>query len=429
MKTTVVARNDMRPTGTTTPEDRRPARRVVAEHSLDRRRASGWSATAARAKVACIAIVMAGCVPFAGTRGTPEQLALRARLQATLDSIHAAGRFPGITAGVVLADGTAFGLASGFADTALRVRMTPADRLLQGSVGKTYVSAVALQLVHEGRISLDEQVATYLGGEPWYPRLANAAEVTVRQLMNHTSGIVRYEFKPEFTRDLTANPAKVWAPRELIAYLLDAPAPFAPGQGWEYSDSNYILLGMIIERVTGNSYYAEMQRRLLRPLGLRNTVPSSSRTIPGLAQGYAGADNPFGGTDAMITNGRFAINPQFEWTGGGIASTSEDLARWAKALYEGRAFDPSLMPQALDGVPARLGRDVRYGLGVMLRPTPLGMTYGHSGFFPGYLTEVMYFPDTKVAIAVQVNTSVSRSVGGSPTRFILALAQTLAAGR
>jgi D-alanyl-D-alanine carboxypeptidase len=129
----------------------------------------------------------------------------------------------------------------------------------------------------------------------------------------------------------------------------------------------------------------------------------------------------------MIVNGQFAINPQFEWTGGGIASTSEDLARWAKALYEGRAFDPSLMPEALNGVPARLGRDVRYGLGIMLRPTPLGITYGHSGFFPGYLTEVMYFPDTKVAIAVQVNTSVQRNLGGSPTRFIIALAQTIAA--
>src|SRR5687768_14571632 len=356
---------------------------------------------------------------------TSAHRALRSRLQATLDSIHAAGRFPGITAGVVLGDGTSFGLASGFADTALGIRMTPNDRLLQGSVGKTYVAAVALQLVQEGRLALDEKISTYLGGEPWFSRLANGADVTVRQLMNHTSGIVRYEFKPEFTRDLTASPAKVWEPRELIAYLLDTPAPFAAGQGWEYSDSNYILLGMIIERVTGNRYYAEMQRRLLRPLGLRNTVPSDSRTIPGLVQGYAGPNNPFGGTDAMITNGQFAINPQFEWTGGGIASTSEDLARWAKALYDGQAFGQPLMDEALNGVPARLGRDVRYGLGVMLRPTALGMTYGHSGFFPGYLTEVMYFPDSKVAIAVQVNTSVQRSLGGSPTRFIMALANTV----
>jgi D-alanyl-D-alanine carboxypeptidase len=358
---------------------------------------------------------------------TSAHRALASRLQATLDSIHAAGRFPGVTAGVVLGDGTAFGLASGFADTARKIRMTPSDRLLQGSVGKTYVAAVALQLVQEGRLALDEKVSTYLGAEPWYGRLANGADVTVRQLMNHTSGVVRYEFKPEFTRDLTANPAKVWEPRELIAYLLDTPAPFAAGQGWEYSDSNYILLGMIIERITGSSYYAEMERRLLRPLGLRNTVPSNSRTIPGLVQGYAGPNNPFGGTDAMLANGVFAINPQFEWTGGGIASTSEDLARWAKALYESHAFGQPMMTEALNGVPARLGRDVRYGLGVMLRPTALGMTYGHSGFFPGYLTEVMYFPDAKVAIAVQVNTSVQRSLGGSPTRFIMALANTIVA--
>ncbi len=376
-----------------------------------------------------------GCVPGSApdtapeaTGENPRHAALRSRLQATLDSIHAAGGFPGITAGVVLADGTALGLASGYADTSLKIRMRADDRLLQGSVGKTYVAAVALQLVHEGRLALDERVARYLGSEPWFARLANGADITVRQIMNHTSGVVRYEFKPEFTRDLTANPEKVWRPEELMAYLLDTPAPFPAGGGWEYSDSNYILLGMIIERLTGDSYYAEMQRRLLIPLGLRNTVPSDSRTIPGLVQGYAGANNPFGGTDAMITDGRFAINPQFEWTGGGIASTSEDLARWAKALYEGGAFDRSLLPEALDGVPARLGPGVRYGLGAILRPTPLGMTYGHSGFFPGYLTEVMYFPEARTAIAVQLNTSALRRGAGPPSRFVLALAQALKNG-
>ena len=392
-------------------------------------RSRAWIAAALLSTACTTAAPSSGTATAVSARAiTPAQLAIRGRLQATLDSIHAAGRFPGITAGVVLEDGTAFGLASGLADTALRIPMKPSDRLLQGSVGKTYVSAVALQLVNEGKIALDDKVATHLGMEPWYGRLANGADITIRQLMNHTSGVVRYEFKPEFTRDLTASPDRSWTPPELIAYLLDAPAPFAAGQGWEYSDSNYILLGMIIERVTGNRYYDEMRRRILEPLQLRNTVPSDSRLIPGLAQGYAGPNNPFGGADAMISGGRFAINPQFEWTGGGIASTSEDLARWAKALYEGRGIPPALMPQAIDGVPARgLGREARYGLGVILRPTTLGMTWGHSGFFPGYLTEVMYFPDTKVAIAVQVNTSVQRSLGGSPTRFIIALAQVLAA--
>ncbi len=356
---------------------------------------------------------------------TAQQASLRAKLQTTLDSLHRTGTAPGLSAGFSLSDGTSFGLASGMADTALKIPLKPSDRLLQGSVGKTYVAAVVLQLVHEGKIKLDEKVSTYLGHLPWYSRLANGSDITVRHIMNHTSGVVRYEFKPEFTRDLTASPDKVWKPEELIAYLLDSPAPFGPGTGWEYSDSNYILLGMIIERVTGNKYYAEMQRRLLVPLGLRNTVPSDSRTVPGLAQGYAGPRNQFGGADAMISNGRFAINPQFEWTGGGIASTTEDLARWAKLLYEGKAFDPSLMAQALDAVPARLGRDVKYGLGVIVRPTALGTTYGHSGFFPGYLTEVMYFPEMKVAVAVQTNSSTGRS----PAAALVALAQVIAASK
>jgi D-alanyl-D-alanine carboxypeptidase len=355
---------------------------------------------------------------------------LAPKLQAWLDSLTAASRFPGITAGIAFADGSTLGIASGFADTARKVRMTPASRLMQGSVGKTYVSAVALQLVHEGKIKLDEPIATYLGREPWFARLANGRDVTVRMLMNHTSGVVRYEFKPEFTRDLTASPDRVWKPEELIAYLLDTPAPFAAGSAWEYSDSNYILLGMIIERVTGSTYYAEMKRRLLEPHALRNTVPSDSRTIPGLVQGYAGPSNQFGGTDAMIgADGRFAINPQFEWTGGGIVSTSEDLARWMRIVHTGKAFDPSLLAQFRTGVPARLGQGVQYGLGVIIRPTPLGTAYGHSGFFPGYLTETLYFPDIGTAVAVQVNTSARSASPNLLLRAVNELARIVAEGR
>jgi D-alanyl-D-alanine carboxypeptidase len=157
-------------------------------------------------------------------------------------------------------------------------------------------------------------------------------------------------------------------------------------------------------------------------LKLTRTLPSDSRVIPGLIQGYAGANNPFGGTDAMIAEGRFVINPQFEWCGGGMASTTEDLARWAKALYEGRAFDRSLLSQMLDGVPAKLGPEAKYGLGVIIRPTALGISYGHSGFFPGYITEMIYFPEHKFAIAVQVNTSVPRATGKPLSRFISDLA-------
>ena len=139
-----------------------------------------------------------------------------------------------------------------------------------------------------------------------------------------------------------------------------------------------------------------------------------------MVQGYAGPNNPFGGTDAMIQTGKFVINPQFEWTGGGYASTAEDLARWAKMIYEGKAFSADLLPQVLDGVAApMLGRETKYGLGVIIRQTSVGTAYGHSGFFPGYMTDMMYFPEQKIAVAVQVNTSVSRSLGKPLARVLV----------
>ena len=348
---------------------------------------------------------------------------VRTRVQATLDSIRAGGAFPGMSAGLALPDGQVLSLATGLSDTALRTPLGPDALLLAGSVGKTYVAAVALQLVSEGKLSLDEPISTYLGTEPWFSRLPNAAAITVRMLMNHTSGLVRYEFKPEFTRDLTANPDKVWRPAELVAYILDTEAPFPAGGGWDYSDTNYIVLGMIIERVAGATLNDEIARRLLRPLTLTRTVPSDRREIPGLAQGYAGPGNPFGGTDAMIVNGKFAINPQFEWAGGGYAVSGGDLARWAKALYEGRAFDRSLVAAMVDGVPAKLGPEARYGLGVIVRPTPLGPTWGHSGFFPGYVTEMRYFPEHRIAVAFLINTSVPGALGRAPGAVIDALAR------
>jgi D-alanyl-D-alanine carboxypeptidase len=239
---------------------------------------------------------------------------------------------------------------------------------------------------------------------------------------------VRYEFKEQFTKDLTADTDKVWRPLELISYIFDTQAPFEAGKGWDYSDTNYIVLGMIIEKVTGKRYYDLVDKRILQPLKLRHTVASDSRVIRGLVQGYAGEGNPFGGTDAMIKDGKFSINPQFEWTGGGMASTTEDLARWAKAMYEARAFDARLLPEMLTGTSApMLGKEAKYGLGVIIRPTGLGTSYGHSGFFPGYLTEMIYFPEHKIALALQVNSSVPRVLGKPPVRFLVEAAEIILA--
>jgi D-alanyl-D-alanine carboxypeptidase len=363
---------------------------------------------------------------YAQTRSAPA--VLEQRLQAKLDSLHAAGSFPGATVGVALADGSMLALAVGEADTMSHTRMRPDDMMLAGSTGKTFFGAVALQLVSEGRLSLDDPISRYLGSEPWFSRLPNGPDITIRMLMNHTSGLVRYEFDDAFTQAVRAEPYRVWKPEEQVAYILGSEPPFAAGQGWTYSDTNYIVLAMIMERVTGEPMYDAIRRRLIGPLGLDRIVPQTGPDLPGLVQGYAGVTNPFGDADAMIENGRFAFDPSFEWAGGGFMVNSAALARWAKLLYENRAFDPALNADFYNGVETRgLGPGARYGLGVIITETPLGTAYGHSGFFPGYFTEVRYWPEHRFAIAIQLNTSAGRPLAGGTGRALAELAGIVSA--
>src|SRR5688572_14529584 len=212
--------------------------------------------------------VWLGVLAVSALSGTLSAQGLAQRLQTRLDSLHRGGRFAGAQLAVAMPDGSVLALATGFADTAKKEAMTPRHLLLQGSVGKTYASALALQLIHERKIDLEAPISKYLASEPWFSRLPNAQSITVRQLMNHTSGLVRYEFNERFTTDLSAAGDRVWKPQELVAYILDTAAPFAAGQGWDYSDTNYIVLGMIMEKVTGRAYYDLVRERVLRPAGL-----------------------------------------------------------------------------------------------------------------------------------------------------------------
>ncbi len=350
-------------------------------------------------------------------------------LQAKLDSLRLAGNFPGLSIAIVYQDNSSLALTSGLNDKERNIILKSSDLFLQGSTGKTYVSAIAMQLIGEKKLNIDTKVAEYLGKYDWYKRLPNNAEMTVRMIMNHSSGIMRYEFKEAFTKDLTTNPEKAWKPEELLSYVLDEKAPFKAGEGWDYSDTNYILLGMVIENITGVPLNESIRKNLLAPLKLKYTFPSDRRKLTGLAQGYAGEGNEFGGKDKVINeNGLFIINPQFEWAGGGYYSTSEDLAKWAKHLYEGRAFDPTLLPLLLQSVPAKLGKGTNYGLGVIIRQTPVGIAQGHSGFFPGYLTEMYYFPEHKISIAVQANSSDFKKIKMNTLKVLTEMAGAVVTG-
>jgi D-alanyl-D-alanine carboxypeptidase len=170
----------------------------------------------------------------------------------------------------------------------------------------------------------------------------------------------------------------------------------------------------------------------LTPLGLKGVAPSTSRRIAGLVPGYAGPRDPIGLPDEVMKDGVFAINPQFEWAGGGFATSAVDLARWGHELYVGRALSPAARKLMIDSaIPARLGAGAQYGLGVIIRPpqTQLGMTsvtWGHSGFFPGYSTELIHFVDSGLTLAIQINSSGPRTQGSaSPLRVLYEIAKIL----
>ncbi len=328
---------------------------------------------------------------------------LQDRLRLKLEEYRERHNLPGASLGFTLSDGRPGAVAVGLADKENVRFLDVTDRLLSGSVGKTYVSAVVLQLAGEKALDLDDPIGKWLADEPWFDRLPNCDGITVRMLMNHTSGIPEYIYHPDIGRDILADPDHVWKPEERLAYILDQEPLFPPEKGWAYADANYIVLGIIIEKETGRSYYSELERRILRPLGLNDTVPADSRAVPGLIPGYAGRKNPFEMTGRTIRDGKFAFNTQLEWTGGGLASTPRDLARWTRAVYRGEAFPPELMQTMLEGKPTGWAEGDRYGLGVQIWPSRLGVACGHGGWFPGYLSLMAYYKDPGVSVALQVN--------------------------
>ena len=324
---------------------------------------------------------------------------VRQKMNSIYDTIDHAGAI----FAVVLPDGTYGAVPVGYADQEAGRLMHAEHRMLGGSTGKIFVSAVIMQLVEEGILDLDRPVKEYLGKYDWYRRVQNADQLTLRNLMRHASGISRYVFEEQFQKEVLLDPDRRWKPSELIAYVLDKEPLFAAGSDFAYSDTNYILAAMVLEEVTGKSMYQLVKKRILKPYGLKRISPQVKRKIKGLAVGYNGANDPFF-PGRTVKDGVYQYNLQFEWAGGGFVMNPQDLARAGKLIYEGKVFDPALMSDFFDGIDAgRLGG--RWGLGVHITETPYGKSYGHSGFFPGYITNMQYFPDKGIAIAYQVNSS------------------------
>ena len=263
-------------------------------------------------------------------------------------------------------------------------------RFRAGSVTKTFVATVVLQLVDEGELRLDDTV------EKWLPGVVpNGDHITVRHLLNHTSGL--YDFKDTLTPpEILASRWKTWTATEVIQRALAEPPTFEPpGRAFDYSNTNYTLLGEIIEKATGESYGDEVMRRLIKPLHLKGTeMPGTSTRIPGPhPHGYVPTD------DGLLDFTE--MNPSIFGAGGELISTTADLNRFFTALLGGELLPAHLLDEMKK--PAVEGR--AYGLGLAWRDTPCGVVYGNDGDSLTYQTWSFSTPDGdhQVTVALTPN--------------------------
>ncbi len=358
-----------------------------------------------------IGLKLGGVLDAPATDPVSEVVDLSFAVQGRLDELRDEIGFPGATASFVLPDGRSGRIAVGTLDPDGDEPMPPEARMLAGSVGKMFVATTVLDLVGRGELDLDAPLSDLLGDEPWFDRLPNAADLTLRNLMTHTSGMPDHLEQEAYLADCRAisapggDPDTVIPPLQCVGYVLDL-EPLGPADGaFRYTDTNYILVGLTVEKATGRPYYDLAVERVIEPLGLADTAPQIGRDLPGLVRGHMPADNMFGLPPVTHgDDGRLTHDPVLEWCGGGMMSSSSDLARFAHALYRGTALPWDYRPDLLRGEPltGRLAPGL-YGLATFIRESDRGHTLGHTGWYPGYNTAVTHWVGHGVTVAVQVN--------------------------
>jgi len=316
---------------------------------------------------ACAAAVTLSASP--AVAGPAPDSALRAAMLATLDA-GATGMMARVDDG---RDVTRIGVGVARLDPRRPIRL--GDQVRVGSITKSMVSTVALQLVGEGRLRLGDTV------ERWLPGLVPGGEkITIRMLLNHTSGIYNYTEDPGFIPAILADPYRYWSPRELVAVATSHEPLFAPGTSWSYSNTGYILVGLVLEKVTGTPIQTLLDRRVIKPLHLHDTFFATSGRFRGsYAHGYL--------PPSLTGDGYLDVSgwpPSWAWAAGAVVSTAADLAHFYQALMSGRLLRPWLLEQMTTTVAVAEG--FRYGLGIYAMSTACGEVWGHDGGIPGYVS-------------------------------------------
>ncbi|MDW4573664.1 serine hydrolase domain-containing protein [Microbacterium sp. M3] len=371
------------------------------------------------AAVAVIALMLTGCAapgpepaatstPSATTPAFPAETATA--LQDVLDAAPIGDTLPGVIARVVTADGTWTGTAGATAP-GVDEMPTAVDRTRIGSLTKTMTATILLQLVGEGLVSLDDPIAQYVADSP-------NGSATLRQLADMTSGIPSYSLAPDWQTAYFADPERVFTSQELLDYAKALPVDGAPGEKWVYSNTNYLLLGLVIEQVTAQPMEDVFAARLFEPLGMDDSVyPGESADIAephlrGVTQQGQADDTTVDATD---------WNPSFGSTAGEVISTLDDLTLWADALFTGEGvLTPELQQLRRDSIlssPPPNSADGGYGLGWGQRPDGW---WGHSGTIPGYTTSLFHSYDLDATIIVVTSSDIAFPDGGgepAPTLF------------
>ena len=325
-----------------------------------------------------------------------------AALTQTLDSIQARAGLPGIQAAIVFPDGLTWTAQAGVGVISPAVPVTAETLFSIGSVSKTFVAALVLRLAERGTIGLDDALSRYV------PTFPNAAGITLRQLLSHTSGIHDLFKSPGMADDILANTARVWTAEEVLKRL--GPIYFAPGKGYHYSNSNYVLLGLVVEHVTHKSLAALIRAEFLVPLGMSHTflqtedLQTEEKTRGVVAHGYKGkaaapVDLSVGQTMVPFTSEVTACGPACAYV-----SDATDLARWASALYGGGVLDRASLASMVD-ISITLPYKPVYPYGLGFEEISMGgrLAWGHRGHLDGFWTSMEYMPGSGLTVVVQAN--------------------------
>jgi len=347
--------------------------------------------------VAAVAALILGAVAIgawsrAGIAADTDSTVLEDRIQTLVDA-----GYPAVLASVTGPDGESVDVAAQDGDLATNTSAPVDGEVRIASNTKMFVATIVLQLVEEGLVELDQPIERYLPGLVTGDGI-DGSVITVRQLLQHTTGLP--EYADQIAADAFGAQNTYISPRDLLDVALTRPADFAPGERWQYSNTNYLVLGLLIERVTGRTLAEQVQQRIVEPLGLRHTY------LPQAGERELRGTHPIGYhlTDDGELRDITTMDASFAWSAGAIVASPSDLNTFMQALLDGTLLTADSLTEMQNGVPAgdELWPEATYGLGLQSFPLSCGGTaWGHGGDIPGTQTRNAVGPDgTAVTIAV-----------------------------